>query len=154
MPEFNVPVIYDALAGRLRRQLHPTDIVNLATAGTIGAVGSTVAFVVITSSFDFYVTGMSAQHVTDVRREVHIMGGGGAGTGTSTLFSVILGPAQGIAGSITTSAISLITTREAPILKVSGPSTVSIGALAGTTGSFAASIWGVREPVIGEIETF
>lgn len=135
--DFVLPNKYDGLNGRPVRELKLNDVVNInTTGGTLGAVGGTLAFTTITANQVLYITNIYATTTATITLTVQ-------STGTNVM---------GFWGQFSSEhPLKMEGSRESPLLKISGASTISVAAVNGSTA--AIMMTGVREPNFSSIET-
>ena len=136
MMDFNLPSKYDALVGRPVRDVKLNDVVNInTTGGTLGAVGGTFAYTTISANEELYITNIYA--ITTASITITLQSNGTNVMGMWGQFS-------------SEHPLKMEGSRENPLLKISGASTVSLAAVNGSTAAIFLS--GIREPIHSKIE--
>ena len=135
MTNFSIAQKYEPLYGRPVRDIKASDIFLVATSGTVGAVGSTLAFDTITSSQEIYITNFYGWSAATLNIQIQ--------KGTATILAFHVGADA--------KPVFYNTSRETPICKISGAATISIACVTGAT----ADVWfsAVREPIFTKVET-
>ncbi len=127
---------YDALNGRYMRKIKVNDVFHIATSASTDTGSGT--------------NTVLASGTTDANSNVFLTGIGISASSAATFWVT--------AGSSTIMAIRLsaagetskLTTKDAPFFRV--PASTTVNVVADSAGTYAAFLYGVREPIISKVE--
>lgn len=134
MSKWSYKKIYDSKKGRTIREIKANNIVHISATFDQASAGSTIAFTVLSSTSELYITGFGVS--AGAAQEFCVT------VNTSTLLPVRLGGAG---------QTSFITGKDRPFYVAPASSTISIVAV--SAGSCAGWLFGVVEPTFDEVET-